>query len=152
MRSTAVPGYSGSIIGVDGDSCVELFLDVLLEFWISPVAETTNADALLVLLLPTAAAAKLENRMLADVVANEKTIGDKNRIWRYQKKVCRDPASCLGLFGSICQFCPYLEVNLSKTEREIDDGGMSDHRIDRFQIRDQNVSESVSTFKRSRAI
>ncbi len=79
MRSTAVPGYSGSIIGVDGDSCVELFLDVLLEFLISPVAETTNADALLVL-LPTAADAKLENRMLADVVANEKTIGDKNRI------------------------------------------------------------------------
>lgn len=100
MRSTAVPGYSGSIIGVEGDSCVpeeELRLAVLLDFWISPVAFTTNADAFAVLLL-TAAAAKLENRMLADVVANEKTIGDKNRIWRDQKIIFGDPASCLGLF------------------------------------------------------
>jgi hypothetical protein len=49
----------------------------------SPVADTTNEDVLLLLLpIDAAAAAKLENRTLADVVASEKTIGDKKRIWR----------------------------------------------------------------------
>ena len=47
----------------------------------SPVGEMTNADVLLVLLPEeTAAAAKLENRVLADAVANEKTTEDKKRI------------------------------------------------------------------------
>ena len=52
----------------------------------SPVGEMTNADVLLVLLPEeTAAAAKLENRVLADAVANEKTTEDKKRIWRDQR-------------------------------------------------------------------
>jgi len=64
MRSTAVPGYSGSIIGVWGeeDASVpeeELSLDEdALGFWMSPEPEITNADALLLLLpVDTAAAA-----------------------------------------------------------------------------------------------
>jgi len=50
---------------------------------ISPAVEITNADVLL-LLLPVdaaAAAAKLENRMLADAaVANDKMNGEEKRI------------------------------------------------------------------------
>ena len=47
----------------------------------SPVGEMTNPDVLLLLLpVDTAAAAKLENRVLADAVANEKTTEDKKRI------------------------------------------------------------------------
>lgn len=89
IRSTAVPGYSGSIIGVFGGSVAEeecsLDEDVL-DFWMSPVGVMTNADVLLVLLPEeTAAAAKLENRVLADAVANEKTTEDKKRIWRDQR-------------------------------------------------------------------
>ncbi len=127
MRSTAVPGYSGSIIGAEGDCCVpeDALREVVLGLLVPPVVET-NADALLVL-LETAAAAKLENRMLADVVANEKTIGDKNRIWRDQWKVCKDPVSCLGLEDCVSG------VNLSTTELFTDlndDGSMSCQMID----------------------
>lgn len=84
IRSTAVPGYSGSIIGVLGGSVPEeeLSLDEdAPELWMSPVGEMTNPDVLLLLLpVDTAAAAKLENRVLADAVANEKTTDDKKRI------------------------------------------------------------------------
>lgn len=81
MRSTAVPGYLGSIIGDDDDDDTSVpeeefsLDDDALGFWISPFAEITNADALLLLLpVETAAAAKVENRVLADADANEKTI------------------------------------------------------------------------------
>jgi len=50
--------------------------------WMAPLGDT-NADAALLLLpIDAAAAANVENRMLADAaVANEKTTGDKKRIW-----------------------------------------------------------------------
>ena len=58
--------------------------------WIAPAAEITNEDVLLLLLPVDAAdaAARLENRMLADAaaVANEKMIGDEKRIWELIKE------------------------------------------------------------------
>jgi hypothetical protein len=110
MRSTAVPGYSGSTIGIDDDVSVpeeEYNLDddlsTPLRLRISPVADTTNEDVLLLLLpIDAAAAAKVENRVLANVVANENTTGDKNRIWRDE----RDQNNCCGcckLFFITCQ-------------------------------------------------
>ena len=63
----------------DGDDELSTILAVSLR--IAPVADI-NADAwLLLLLIGAVAAAKFENRMLADAaVANDKTNGDEKRI------------------------------------------------------------------------
>jgi hypothetical protein len=140
MRSTAVPGYSWSTIGIDDDASVpeeEFNLDdgnddlsTPLGLRISPVADTTNDDVLLLLLpIDAAAAAKLENRVLANVVANEKTTGDKKRISRDQ----RDRNNCCGCCKFFCYFgnksiFPSFRFKSIAEEFPVDDYGLARKR------------------------